>query len=401
MYWRHSVDEEGKLQQLFWADGCSIFDYSIFGDVLAFDATYGRNKYKFPMVIFSGVNHHKQTIVFVAGIVSNETEETYVWLLGNFMEAMNEKHPKCVITDGDFAMKNAIKRVFPAAHHRLCAWHIYNNAGKNIKKNNFHKDFQKVMYADVEIDDFNMMWEELIAKHGLHNNIFDCRSMWGRSYIRGKFYAGLHTTSRCEGLHSQMGSYMRNNEVVEDFKSSYGDELLQTPYHNLEGHVASIYTRVVFKEFREILLEAAKLRIISSQQTSSHVIYKIGKHYTPNKKWHCELSRESVKSSRYGALSDACRVLCNLACKRRKTFQRCWKKLRSKQHSSSMENVDNATVDQVRDPVRVRAKGRVSGITSRPKRGNQCGICREIGHNRASCPNVVGSCSRTFDNDFD
>ncbi|KAF1863035.1 hypothetical protein Lal_00018880 [Lupinus albus] len=78
MYWRHSVDEEGKLQQLFWADGCNIFDYSIFGDVLAFDATYGRNKYKFSVVIFSGVNHHKQTTVFAVGIVSNETEETYV-----------------------------------------------------------------------------------------------------------------------------------------------------------------------------------------------------------------------------------------------------------------------------------------------------------------------------------
>ncbi|KAF1893291.1 hypothetical protein Lal_00001747 [Lupinus albus] len=398
MYWRHSVDEE------------------------AFDAIYGRNKYKFPVVIFSGVNHHKQTTVFAAGIVSNETEETYFWLLGNFLEAMNGKHPKCVITDGDFAMKNAIKRVFPAAHHRLCAWHICNNAGKNIKKNNFHKDFQKVMYADVEIDDFNMMCEELIAKHGLHNNvwasqIFDCRCMWARSYIRGKFYAGLHTTSRWEGLHSQMGSYMRNNEVVEDFKSSYGDELLQTHYHNLEGHAASIYTRVVFKEFREILLEAAKLRIISSQQTSSLVIYNIGKHYTPNKKWHvshyhngsnvdikcscrrmeyfgmpcshnvfvllildisqlpsclvlerwtkkaknvesvnfqqCELSRESVKSSRYGALSDACRVLCNLACETEEDFSEMLEKvynecgrLRSKQHSSSMENVDNATVDQ-------------------------------------------------------
>ncbi|KAF1868384.1 hypothetical protein Lal_00008191 [Lupinus albus] len=141
MYWRHSVDEECKLQQLFWADGCSIFDYSIFGDVLAFDVTYGRNKYKFLVVIFSGVNHHKQTTIFVAGIVSNEREETYVWLLGNFLEAMNGKHPKCVINDGDFAMKNAIKRVFPAAHHILCAWHICNNAGKNIKKNNFHKHF--------------------------------------------------------------------------------------------------------------------------------------------------------------------------------------------------------------------------------------------------------------------
>ncbi|KAF1891476.1 hypothetical protein Lal_00012364 [Lupinus albus] len=171
MYWRHSVDEEGKLQQLFWADGCSIFDYSIFGDVLAFDATYGRNKYKFPIVIFSGVNHHKQTTVFVDAVVSNETEETY----------------------------NAISRVFPEVHHRLCAWHICNNAGKNIKKNNFHKDFQKVMYADVESKDFNMMWEELINKHGLHNNawaaqIFYCRSMWAKSYIRGKFYDGLHIT---------------------------------------------------------------------------------------------------------------------------------------------------------------------------------------------------------------
>ncbi|KAF1888654.1 hypothetical protein Lal_00036693 [Lupinus albus] len=117
----------------------------------------------------------------------------------------------------------------------------------------------------------------------------------------GKFYAGLHTTSRCEGLHSQMGRCKESgynvteflhhfqrclspNEVVEDFKSSYGDVLLQTPYHNLEGHAALIYTRVVFKEFREVLLEAAKLGIISTQQTSTHVIYKIEKHYSPNKK---------------------------------------------------------------------------------------------------------------------
>ncbi|KAF1868271.1 hypothetical protein Lal_00018792 [Lupinus albus] len=205
MYWRHSVDEEGKLQQLFSADGCSIFDYSIFGDVLAFDATYGRTKYKFPVVNFSGVNHHKLTTGFAPVVVSNETEETYVWLLEKFLEAMNGKQPKCVITDGDLSMKNAIKRVFSKAHHRLCAWHICNNAGKNIKKNNFHKDFQKVMYVDVEIDDFNMMWDELIAKHGIHKNawatqIFDCRSMRVRSYIQGKFYAGLHTTSHLSVL---------------------------------------------------------------------------------------------------------------------------------------------------------------------------------------------------------
>ncbi|KAL4275512.1 hypothetical protein AHAS_Ahas20G0114600 [Arachis hypogaea] len=37
------------------------FDYVVFGDVLAFDATYGRNKYNLHVVVFLGVNHHNQT----------------------------------------------------------------------------------------------------------------------------------------------------------------------------------------------------------------------------------------------------------------------------------------------------------------------------------------------------
>lgn len=81
MFWRHSVDGEGRLEQLFWCDGISRGDYLVFGDVVAFDATYKKNKYMCPLVVFSGVNHHNQSIVFAAAIVSNEIEATYVWLL--------------------------------------------------------------------------------------------------------------------------------------------------------------------------------------------------------------------------------------------------------------------------------------------------------------------------------
>ncbi|KAF1862439.1 hypothetical protein Lal_00026973 [Lupinus albus] len=232
-------------------DGCSIFDYSIFGDVLAFDATYSRNNYKFPVVIFSGVNHHKQTTVFATVVVSNETDETYVWLLEKFFEAMNGKHPKFVITDGDLSMKNAIRRVFPEVHHR------WTKKAKDVQRLNFQQ---------------------------------------------------------------------------------------------------------------------------------------------------CDLSKESVESSRYRALSDGCRVLCNFACKTEEDFTEMLEKiynecsrLRLKQQSSETENVENVTEEQVRDPIRVRAKGRAPGMTTKGKRGHQCSICREIGHNRASCPNVVDSCSRIFD----
>ncbi|KAJ1414011.1 FAR1 DNA-binding domain [Sesbania bispinosa] len=57
-YFIHIADGEGRLENPFWAESISQVDYHIFGDVLAFDATYRRNKYMCPLVVFSGVNHH-------------------------------------------------------------------------------------------------------------------------------------------------------------------------------------------------------------------------------------------------------------------------------------------------------------------------------------------------------
>jgi len=52
LYWRHKVDDKGRLSHLFWCDGGAQRDYQIFGDVVAFDATYKRNKYMCPLVVF-------------------------------------------------------------------------------------------------------------------------------------------------------------------------------------------------------------------------------------------------------------------------------------------------------------------------------------------------------------
>ncbi|KAL4392608.1 hypothetical protein AHAS_Ahas03G0362100 [Arachis hypogaea] len=45
LYFNHHVDADGTLRNLFWCDSLSRADYSLFDDVLAFDATYKRNKY--------------------------------------------------------------------------------------------------------------------------------------------------------------------------------------------------------------------------------------------------------------------------------------------------------------------------------------------------------------------
>ena len=51
LYYKYGVDEENRLNNLFWTDGGSRTDYLCFDDVLMFDTTYWTNAYNKPFVI--------------------------------------------------------------------------------------------------------------------------------------------------------------------------------------------------------------------------------------------------------------------------------------------------------------------------------------------------------------
>ncbi|XP_057758889.1 protein FAR1-RELATED SEQUENCE 5-like [Arachis stenosperma] len=200
---RYNLTEDNMLANMFWADGGSRTDYQFFGDVLAFDSTYKKNKYKRPLVIFSGSNNHKQTTIFGFGLVLDESIGSYKWLLENLLEVMCNKMPSVIVTDGCDSMKAAIKSVFPEATHRLCAWHMEKNVTVNVKDAGLRQLFKKWLYADMEIEDFEEEWAAAMEEHGLHDTFwfrktYEKRSMWANAYLRDKFCAGFRTTSRCE-----------------------------------------------------------------------------------------------------------------------------------------------------------------------------------------------------------
>ncbi|XP_025673989.1 protein FAR1-RELATED SEQUENCE 5-like [Arachis hypogaea] len=152
---KYTFTSDERLEHIFWADGQSIIDYHCFGDIVAFDSTYKKNKYNKPLVIFSGCNHHGQNVIFGSILLSDETTETYKWLLETFVEAMGGKSPKAVITDGDLAMRDAIKNVLPDVTHRLCGWHLQRNACENIKNPNFLHDFKCLIYDNNDQREFD------------------------------------------------------------------------------------------------------------------------------------------------------------------------------------------------------------------------------------------------------
>ena len=86
------------------------------------------------------------------------------------LDAMNNKKPLSVITDGDKAMRKAIKRIFPDSCHRLCAWHIQRNAFTNVHVKDFSNHFSKCMFMEGTIEEFEGAWNDMLEMFNLHRH---------------------------------------------------------------------------------------------------------------------------------------------------------------------------------------------------------------------------------------
>ncbi|XP_059635746.1 protein FAR1-RELATED SEQUENCE 5-like [Cornus florida] len=93
------LDNEEQITNIFLADAKLIIDYGQFGDVVIFDTTYKVNKANRPFAVFVGFNHHRETIIFGAALMYDETADSFIWLFETFLEAMSKKNPKTIFTD--------------------------------------------------------------------------------------------------------------------------------------------------------------------------------------------------------------------------------------------------------------------------------------------------------------
>ena len=98
-------------------DATSRKNYGYFNDVVSFDSTYNTNQYEYTFAPFTGVNHHMQSVLFGAGFLLHETEESYTWLFRSFLRAMGAVAPRVIITDECVRMKNAIEKTLPNTAH--------------------------------------------------------------------------------------------------------------------------------------------------------------------------------------------------------------------------------------------------------------------------------------------
>ncbi|XP_057425943.1 protein FAR1-RELATED SEQUENCE 5-like [Lotus japonicus] len=273
---KYTKTEDENLKDLFWSDGVSRVDYHAFGDVMAFDSTYKRNKYNKPLVIFCGYNHHGQTTVFACALITDESIQTYKWVLETFVECMFEKHPKAVVTDGDLAMKEAIRVVFPNARHKLCSWHIQQKALEKLENPDFLEDFKVLIYGNFNAERFEHLWAKVMEKYGFGNNewitgMYGMKTMWASAYMRDKFFADfIHNFERV------VREY-RHNELVADFNTMYSEPLPTTPLGYIERGFSQHLTRSMFNEVKTQIEYVGDLNIIQRTEVNGVVMVKMNK----------------------------------------------------------------------------------------------------------------------------
>ncbi|KAE8668088.1 hypothetical protein F3Y22_tig00112347pilonHSYRG00095 [Hibiscus syriacus] len=311
-------DESGALYNLIWSDSTSRSDYTCFGDVIVFDTTYKDNLYGRPIMPIVGVNHHHNTIVFATAIIADETSQSFEWVLQNFLEAMMNKSPISVVTDGDRAMQRAIKSVIPYAKHRLCSWHLSRNAQANIGDPKFTAAFSKCMASWWITKEFDIQWRSVVSEFNVQKHPWviekgNTRHLWAQAYLTGHFFANIRSTQRCESMNASLAialkhkktyldvvraiedgiSRMRMNELKEDYLSSHTKPFQITKLVDLESHAAAIFTRESFLVFQDELIRETLYRIEAEIKSLSDECqhYILSKYAEKNRKF--EISFDS------------------------------------------------------------------------------------------------------------
>ncbi|RYQ81922.1 hypothetical protein Ahy_B10g100510 [Arachis hypogaea] len=179
--------------------------------------------------------------------------------------------------------------------------------------------------------DNRMYWREVDWVKDLYRR----KHAWATAYIRGRFFAGIRTTSRCESLHAKLGrfvesrygilefvtnfqrciDFLHDNEDELDFRSSYGTPVLQTEFVELEKSGWTKYTRKMFFRYRETLRRCVRVKICHCDVSDSGEVYILQKYRRPEQTWEVScfgrvacLSDDDFKDYSKKILSDALRL---------------------------------------------------------------------------------------------
>ncbi|XP_062088964.1 protein FAR1-RELATED SEQUENCE 12-like [Humulus lupulus] len=173
--------------------------------------------------------------------------------------AMSRKKPKTILTDQDAAMAKALRSQWPETYHRLCIWHMYQNAAKHLSSvfERFHEfatGFENYIYEYDEECEFIEAWGNMLGYQ--------------------------HTLLRFFKHFERLIDDRRYEELKVDFRVSQRNLAPSLPIEIL-NHATYVYTPVVLRMFEVEFSKAYNCAMEFCTELGAVAEYKL----TPNGKY--------------------------------------------------------------------------------------------------------------------
>ncbi|XP_021737710.1 protein FAR1-RELATED SEQUENCE 5-like [Chenopodium quinoa] len=296
-------DKEGKILNVFWADARGRAMYRDFGDIVLFDTTFLCNRYKMPFAPFVGCNHHGSNIHFAAALISHEDSELFEWVFRHFVEFMGQP-PKGILTDQCKAIGKAVETVFQDVPHRLCLFHIKQNAARNLGKlprwKEIEADLDHVVHDNFSIEGFEDAWKAMAGMSSTQRS---------ESTNRGvKVYVNLNT-----GLMQFMNQFNAYCGGLVETEKDLNYQTKRNPFFYDNTVVAEVvfskaYTNEKFLEVRDDVIGLKHTNIVKTGNIGSMNLYdadeKIPKLVWKATRWTFKVSVDKEK----GEFSCSCKL---------------------------------------------------------------------------------------------
>jgi hypothetical protein len=261
-----------RLVQLCWMSGDQQKLYARYHDVLQTDNTFQTNRYRMPLTLFIIVDCEGRSRIVMQGILSNETTDSYKWMLEQLLVTTGLP-PRVVVSDADPALLAALPQIFPEAYEVHCIFHIMGNLRKRVgpavqaNYKNFEKAFLQARNC-LSITKFERLWNALVVEFSQAcdylNFLYQSKTSWAKAYTSKVFTAGIQSTSRTEGYNAVLKKQITSSASLCDLAKV------------LDGRSQAEQLQAAFKHW-QISTTTYKAPFVATQLFSQ--IYEMFKQY--------------------------------------------------------------------------------------------------------------------------
>ncbi|KAL9323241.1 hypothetical protein ACSQ67_011294 [Phaseolus vulgaris] len=230
------VNERGCFRNLFWADAKSRVAYSYFSDVVAIDTACLNGAYQVPLVMFLGINHHKQSILFGCGLLASDTVESYTWLFRAWLTCILGRPPQVIITHQCGILQTVVADVFPRSTHCLCLFNIMQKVpeklGACVQYEAISAVLSRAVYSSLRAEEFEATWEDMMKSNEIRGNkwlqsLYEERKRWAPVYLKEIFLAGIFSIPQSDVVSFFFDGCLDEQTSLKEFLEKY-DQTLQT-----------------------------------------------------------------------------------------------------------------------------------------------------------------------------